>query len=351
MTFAGPAVPEKLDQFLSPDWLSAALGIRFPGIQVTDVISGEIDQRVSTNVPFHIECAGGLPPGLSADLWGKGYFGEGAELYRSAGEPEAFFYRDVAESTGIRTLRSVYADVDPATRHGVVITEDVLGQGATFLNALSPYTPDQAAESLTQLATLHAATWQRPEYRDSPWLASRLSAYLERRGIEDIRFNFDGPIGAGVPEQVRDGERLIAAYRQLASDVETVAPWSLIHGDPHIGNVFLDGDDRPSFLDWQLVQRGPWYLDVGYHLASALSVDDRRRHEQDLVAHYLERLAAGGVQLPEHDVWLGLRRGMVHGFYLWAITRKVKTAITTELLTRLGTAVADHDGFAALGRP
>jgi hypothetical protein len=346
---SAPPVPEKLDQFLSLDWLSAALGIRFPGIEVTDVKHGEIDQRVSTNIPFHIECAGGLPAGLSADLWGKGYFGEGAELYRSAGEPEAFFYRDVAESTGIRTLRSVYADVDPATRHGVVITEDVLGQGATFLNALSRYTPDQAAESLTQLATLHASSWERPQCRDAEWLASRLSAYLERRGIEDILFNFDGPIGAGAPEQVRDAARLREAYRRLANDVVAVSPWSLIHGDPHIGNVYLDGDNRPSFLDWQLVQRGPWYLDVGYHLSSALSVEDRRRNERDLVAHYLDRLAAGGVELSQQDVWPGLRRGMVHGFYLWAITRKVKTAITTELLTRLGAAVADHDAYAELG--
>ena len=77
---AAPVVPETLEHFLSPEWLSAALGMRFPGITVTDVTPGDVDQRVSTNVPFSIECAGGLPEGLSADLWGKGYFGEGAEL-------------------------------------------------------------------------------------------------------------------------------------------------------------------------------------------------------------------------------------------------------------------------------
>ena len=59
----------------------------------------------------------------------------------------------------MRTLRSVYADVDPTTRHGVVITEDVVAQGATFLDSHSPYTPDQAADSLAQLANLHVATW------------------------------------------------------------------------------------------------------------------------------------------------------------------------------------------------
>jgi hypothetical protein len=342
-------VPHTLEELLSPAWLTGALGQRFPGISVTGVSAGEVDQRVSTNVPFHIECAGGLPEGLSADLWGKGYFAEAARPYQSAGEPEAFFYRDVVENTCIRTLRSVYADVDPTSRHGVIITEDVLGQGATFLDALSAYTPDQAAESLSQLATLHASTWGRAEYRDRPWLSNRLLTYLERRGVQDILVNFEGPIGAGVPEKLRDAERLVKAYRVLGNEVETPAPWSLIHGDPHIGNVMLDGAGRPSFLDWQLVQRAPWYIDVGYHLSSALTIEDRRSREQDLVEHYLDRLAAGGVELPSRDdVWTGLRRGILHGFFLWAITLKVKPAITTELLTRLGTAVDDHDAFAAL---
>ena len=42
----------------------------------------------------------------------------------------------------MRVLTSVYADVDPATRHGVIITEDVVPHGAVFLDALSDYTPE-----------------------------------------------------------------------------------------------------------------------------------------------------------------------------------------------------------------
>ena len=82
-------------------------------------------------------------------------------------------------------------------------------------------------------------------------------------------------------------------------EMHSATPWSIIHGDPHVANVYLDDAGRPTLVDWQLVQRGPWYLDVGYHLASVLSVDDRRRCEHDLVRHYLERLAAGGGRAPE----------------------------------------------------
>ena len=337
-------VPSTLDELLSPAWLSAALRPRFPGIEVTTVTPGPVISRISTNARFRIDCAGGVPEGLRPDLCGKGYFSEAGRAFQHVGEPEAYFYRDIAEPSGVRTLRSVYADIDPLTRHGVVITEDVVAQGATFLDARSDYTPDQAAESLGELAKLHAATWGAAAYADASWLASRLDTYLLMRGVDDIRGNFEGAIGAGVPEEARDAVGLAAAFQELAAATVSATPWSVIHGDAHVGNLFLDADGRPSFVDWQLVQRGPWYLDVGYHLASALTVEDRRRTERDLVGHYLDRLAAGGVEAPSHDdAWLGIRRGIVYGFFLWGITLKVDPAVTCVLLERLGTAAADHD--------
>jgi hypothetical protein len=56
----------------------------------------------------------------------------------------------------------------------VVITEDVVARGGTFLDPLSEYTPDQTTESPEQLARLHAATWLHPSTAATPWLAPRL---------------------------------------------------------------------------------------------------------------------------------------------------------------------------------
>ena len=58
----------------------------------------------------------------------------------------------------------------------------------------------------------------------------------------------------------------------------------------------------PSFLDWQLVQRGPWCLDVGYHLASSLTVADRRAHEGDLVRITLRNALPVGTTIHWHGV-------------------------------------------------
>ena len=88
-----------------------------------------------------------------------------------AGVPEACFYRDLADDTGVRTLKSVWAGVDPETQHGVVITEDVIEAGGVFRDALTPCTVEQTADLLGQLAHLHAYGWEQPEIVTSaPWL-------------------------------------------------------------------------------------------------------------------------------------------------------------------------------------
>ena len=87
-----------------------------------------------------------------------------------------------------------------------------------------------------------------------------------------------------------------------------------------------------------------------------LTVADRRAREDDLLRHYLDELQrflgaerGAGITAPALDVARqGIRRGILHGFYLWGITQKVNPVITTAMLTRLGTAAADHDVYTAV---
>jgi hypothetical protein len=339
-----PAVPSTLEEALSPEWLTAALGLKFPGIEVVKSELGPIVSRVSTNARFSIETAGELPDGLSPNLCVKGYF----DFFeaRSAGTSEAGFYRELRDSAGLRTFTSHYADVDPETGHGVVITEDVAEEGATFLDGLSEYSVEQTKESLAGLAKLHAAFWNEPSVADLPWLAPRMASVVMGRGIKEITGNFDGPIGAGVPDDVRDPQRLVDTYKKLANEVANSDSWTVVHGDTHVGNVYLDPQGQPSWLDWQTVQRGAWYVDVGYHIASALPVEERRLHETELVQHYLAELEANGVAPPPWDeAWDAVRRGAVGGFFFWGITLRVHPSITTSLLYRIGNAVSDWKSF------
>jgi hypothetical protein len=257
------------------------------------------------------------------------------------------FYRHLAGASGVRTLDCFYADVDNVSNHGVVITRDVTESGATFLDALSPFAPDQVAQSLEQYAILHGRAWRMGRTNDR-WLAPRLKMTMGARGLPEINGNFEGPIGAGVPADVRDGERLLHVVGQIASGLDHVETGCLLHGDAHVGNLFLNAAGAPCLVDWQLVQRGPWYLDVGYHIGCTLSPVERRKHEVELLAHYLERLQAEGVDAPSwEEAWRSIGIGLVYGFFLWAITLKVAPAITKEMLGRLGSTVSDHRAYSS----
>ncbi len=340
------AVPDDLDVALTPEWLTSALQPRYPGVEVHTVERGPVVERLSTNVRFTID--GRLPEDLPRQLCIKGYFSEFGHTIAFVGEPEAGFYRDLAESTGVRTLRSVYADVDPKSRHGVVITRDEAAAGGDFLDGNSPFAVDQVADALTELARLHAGTWETTQWATPQWLEPRLGravhAWGEPRTLEIMTANLNGPNGIDVPTNMRDARELLAAHRRVSAKTPEVSPgWCVIHGDAHVGNIMVDTAGRPWLVDWQLVQRGFWQVDVGYLIAATLAPDTRRRHERDLLRHYLERLASHGIPAPPFsEAWPVLVDGMVHGFFLWSITTKVAPDVIAVLLGRLGTAVADH---------
>ena len=82
----------------------------------------------------------------------------------------------------------------------------------------------------------------------------------------------------------------------------------MIHGDPHIGNLFMDGD-RVGFLDWGIINVNTPMRDVSYLLTMAMNVEDRRNHERDLLQHYLaEREAMGASAIGLDEAWLAHRQ-------------------------------------------
>ena len=99
------------------------------------------------------------------------------------------------------------------------------------------------------------------------------------------------------------------------------------------------------------MQRNFYGIDVGYHIASALTTEDREKAERDLLRHYLDELRAFGVaDAPTWDeLWDAYRIGNVYGFFMWGITKIVLPPKIKVLLQRLSAAVAAHDSFAAVG--
>src|SRR3546814_4799515 len=115
-------------------------------------------------------------------------------------------------------------------------------------------------------------------------------------------------------------------FKQKTAYEMRISDWSsdvcssdltLLHGDTHLGNIYLLPDGRAGLLDWQLVVRGHHMHDVNYIVTTALSIGDRRNHERDLLAYYLDRLKAHGVAAaPDfEESWNEYKRCLVWGVY------------------------------------
>ena len=339
--------PVDLDEVLSPAWLDATLGARYPGTRVAATTVTEDLRTIATKVRFDVAYDAN-PSGAPAALCVKGYFGPDSEGFRSLGQMEARFYSEIAPNLSVQVPPCVHTGIDPDTGHGLILMEDLVAGGSTFLTAMSAYSVDQAAATLDQLARLHTAD-RGAITADTAWLAPRLGGYLDYVTEERLQDQLDDGRADGLDPSVRRADRLRAGLGVLSAHSAAHAD-CLVHGDAHAGNLYLAPDGTPGLIDWQVVQWGAWELDVAYHLGAVLDVDDRRAHERALLGHYLDALRAHGGHAPaEADAWAAYRAALVYGYFMWGITQRVERPILVTFVQRLGTAVQDHDSFTLLG--
>jgi hypothetical protein len=79
-------------------------------------------------------------------------------------------------------------------------------------------------------------------------------------------------------------------------------PLTLVHGDSHIGNFFVDGE-RMGMLDFQAPHWSKGIRDVQYFLVNSMQAELLARHERELVSHYAAALRARGVALADDEAW------------------------------------------------
>jgi len=340
--------PAPLDEatVLSPEWLTETLSGRWPDAVVTTTTVTQRLETVATKVRFRLGYAEGKDHGAPQALCAKGYFNPAVRSRMHGAQTEVEFYRDIASTVPVRMPTCVHAAVDAETGHGLILMEDLIEQGATFLDPRTVYSPEETAASLDQLAALHASHW------DDPALPASFPPRLESlSGVFDaaaLQAQLDDGRVDGLPDEIRDGDRLRRSMRALAA-VGRGLPGCLVHGDVHTGNIFLTSDGDPGLIDWQVAQCGAWALDVAYHLGTVLDPIVRADSERALLDHYLERLASRGVTPPDReDAWWLYRAHLPYGYFLWGITRAVERPVIEHLIGRLGAAVAYHGSFELL---
>ncbi len=299
---------------IDPAWLNAALRERHPDAVVTGVEVIERHELTNAHARIRLEYAGAssAPPTMFAKLPPTAPARRETIIATGMGQREVLFYANLAPKLSLRV---------PVT-HAAMTTDD--GDFALLLEDLSVGTcevsdgtwgisADGAAGALEDLAEMHVR-FEDPARRaaEAPWVAvsSPSNAYggpMLRYGIENHRDRLTDAF-------VEVAEIYIAKHEQLQA-LWHEGPHTVIHGDPHIGNLFVDGVDggRVGFLDWGIINLNTPMRDVSYFLTMGLNPDQRRAHERDLLRHYLDvRRSLGGADIGWDDAWLAHR---VHAAY------------------------------------
>jgi hypothetical protein len=341
---------------LSTQWLDRVFAMREGAPRV---IGSEVERIIwgtATKVIMRVVCEDSSGKRFTRGVCVKGRFDERLKDYYDLGVLfvlEAAFYRDVAPTLPIPLPECYYADED--TENGVVILENLVERQATFGDPCASLTAAQVAQVLDILAVLHATTWHwKPG--NFPWL--RIGSPSQRVGIKAMaaggRFkdlSSRPEVAAFMSRPYADEERILSALETLWLRDDASALYALSHGDAHIGQLYFNPDGQAGLLDWQGIALMPWAKDVAYFIGSALSVPDRRHHERDLLASYLQALErSGGPRISPADAWQEYRVQMLQGI-VWAVVTEQMQPIEAirALNERYLTAMSDLGTMAALG--
>jgi len=315
--------------------LTQLIAQRYPGSVVDSftVVEGRQygDGNASTagRCVFEVRYAPGsaseLPSRIAIKIARVGASPDHYVLYRN----ELQFYERLRSSLTIETPQFYGSHLDEQAGTFALVMDDLQLRGVQFMNNQVPHTPDHVRLVLDVLATLHAKYWQSPALTgDLAWVHPHISGPLHE--VFADRNRVPALIAAVISQRHFKQEMLqrmgvtpddLYAQTMRAQQHQATLPQTLLHGDSHVGNTYRverDGKLAGGLIDWQLIARGHYMHDVGYYIQTALCVGDRRKHERELIQHYLERLRQAGVTSPPdfNSAWLEYRRTCPWNIYV-----------------------------------
>ena len=273
-------------------------------------------------------------------------------------EREVRFYQHLGQDAGIPVPFCYHADFD-ANGSAIILLEELTG--GRFGDQVAGSTPEEARLSIQHLARFHAKWWDSPRITEHPWVVP--GETLVRGPLEMMydacwqlclqRFDslFTPSLRAIMPEL---GKRTLKAM-----DGFFLGSRTLCQGDYRPDNLFYGapGSGRELVVcDWQAPTFSPGISDLAYVITGSLLVDDRRKHEHDLLAEYHQLLNQGGVkgysleqlELDYRGYFAGvIASGVILGATLPDGNERGKAMIEATL-TRFMTAIDDLDSLALL---
>ena len=343
-------IPSDLDA-ISPAWMTAALCETHPGAEVSAVEVVRRDDGTNRRARLGLTYSHGSGP---ATVFVKAGDPAHAELNARTGgvfnEPRLFRSK---VDLPLDHPHVHLALIDEPRLDFILVMEDIAARGADPRDSTRPLTIAQAANGVRALARLHGAYWADRLSRQTalawvdpfvawPGMGGGIPKSLEKAGDT-------------IPPDVRSltGEQIVGDYwtRYITSLGD--GPATLLHGDPHVGNTYVLPDGDVGFLDWQVLRRGNFSLDLGYFLQGALEIDDRRTCEADLIDEYQAALGLPADERPTRDeIWLRYRASVAHGLAIWLATLSYgswqREEVSLALVQRYAAAFVDLGCVAAI---
>lgn len=342
--------PARLED-VSPEWLGEALAGRFPGARIRTATLSQLIEGTATKAKLTLDYEA-RPAGAPDVVWVKGGFSVVGAHQGEAFANEVNFYRDVAPLLPTNRPDVYHGVIDPVTHNGVLVMEDLGRRGARFGHATTPLSLEEARQVLAMQAGFHARFWGGAGLEQFSWLSAG-GSILESNMIDQFLGLWDAAaplprfahVRTAQTERARIGEALTA---MLVADA--AAPACFVHGDSHVANLFIESDGRPGYLDWQHVMRGSWAFDVANLLVTGLTVSDRRAHERDLLAGYLQDLAEAGASPPTFDEAFDAYAAHTMWSFMWVLCPVAMHSedVCTLNAERACAAIEDHDTLGRL---
>lgn len=346
-------LPVELDE-ITPEWLTAALRIRQPGVTVRKVEVVDMVRGTTTKIRLRLDHdEAGRAAGLPEIMILKGGFEPHS---RAVGmdqmfEREARAYRDVFPVMHLPHPDCYFADYDGERKQGIVLMEDLKARGVEFCTVLRPQTHEEVARRLRVLARFHAQSWDSPDLEPGgKWgdlfeFFSIMQPFFEHYMEPENWSRFAAaPRGASSSVRFLDPEWVRRSWTKM-TDFARSLPQCVIHGDVHLGNLYVYPDGAPGFFD-SLASTAPGMLEVAYHISGSLDAADRKRWEGSLIQIYLDELAANGVAVPSFDEalrWYTVLLLYGHFIFFTNEVERQGEPLNCAVVSRVSAAMVDLD--------
>src|SRR5262245_1087165 len=315
------SIPDR-PEAITPAWLSEALAGSLSGAEVARVAVVDRHSGTTGRARIAVDYASGsagpetlfvkLPPFTEAQ--------RGLVAATDMGRREARFYEALAAETPLRVPRCYFAAHGAHRTEYICVLEDIRASGCRFPKSLEHHAREHGGHLIQALARLHAHFWEDERFASElSWVSPAMRGPLGAKLVDQARERFAGEL----PPVFAELCRLYVGHHERICELWDEGGSTLIHGDTHTGNQFLDGE-RVGLYDWAVISRSPGIRDVAIFLGNSCPPEVRRSEQDGWMRAYRQELVDGGVDAPDLDVlWRRLRLAVLYGWVAATTTAAV----------------------------